>query len=203
MRLFTLLLALLFTLPLAAQDELNYVQVSGIISNKSDNLPIQGVKVTNLTRAQITISNAKGVFSMVAVTGDQIRLSHLGMDAIVFDVPFDQGSRYFQEIKLDIDPSVIEAVVVNGLPSLDDLGDELMALHVPKDPARELAERNPDLFNILDTIEAYEASLLRIKNGKVESSPITWFYEKVYKKIKAKVPKPGKVDKLPAWKEEE
>jgi len=184
-----------------SQDSLRYVQLSGIIMNEADNsAPVPGVKITNLTRPTVTLSNDKGLFSLVAVTGDRIGLSHLGMESVYITIPLDADSKVFETIMLDLDPTVIEQVVID-LPSFDELAKEFMAQEVEDDPSRALALANEDVFNILDTIEDYGAPILRFKNGEIQSSPITWFYENVYKKIKEKLPKPKRAALLPKWKD--
>ena len=169
-----------------------YVQFSGKVIQFDDGEPIQGVRVTNMNRGTMAFSNAKGVFSIVVAPEDKVQLSHIGMNHEYVVIPQKTDSKMYREITLDIDPQEIEEVLVSGLPSLDELGDRLMAMDIDDDPARQLALNNPDMFNILDTIIAHEPALLAFRNGKVESSPISWFYEKVYKKIKERLPKPNR-----------
>lgn len=197
---FGILLFCLLALAGQSQDSLQYVQVSGLIMNEANNLPISGVTITNETRSGATRTNSKGFFTLPTVSGDRLVIAHVGMESRYIDVPHDQGSKVFENLLLDIDPTLIKTVVVE-LPAYDELLDEMMRLDVPTDEARELAERNPDVFNVLDSIEAYGAPILRFRNGEIQSSPITWFYENVYKKIKEKLPKPKRAEKLPKWRE--
>ena len=107
-----------------SQDSLHYVQLSGLIMNEADNnAPVPGVRITNLTRPTVTLSNDKGFFTLVAVNGDRIGLSHVGMESVYIDIPKDAGSKMFETILLELDPTVIEEVVID-LPSLEDLQDE-------------------------------------------------------------------------------
>lgn len=186
-----------------AQDKQNegYVQYSGKIVQFATGEPIQGVRVTNLNKGTMTLTNKKGIFTIVVSRQDKIQFSHLGMEHQYSIIPKDADTKVYEEKALNIEPQLIDEVVVGMLPSLDDLADRLMAMDIPKDPSRELALRNPDMFNILDTIIAHEPSLIGFKNGKVESSPISWFYENVYKKIKERVPKPKRKEVLPEFKE--
>ncbi len=193
----------LFLLPIFLFGQDHYVQVSGLVKNKADGNMLEGVKITNLTRPSVSMSNASGVFSIVAVPGDKIRFSHLSMDSYFITVPKNAGKSYFEVVELNIDPEEIERVLIERLPAWADLADSLMNYDIPPDAARELAERHPDVFTILDTVVAHEPSLLRFKNGKVESSPISWFYEKVIKKIRERQPKPEKKATLPKFRKRE
>ncbi len=184
------------------QKPKSYVQYSGKIVQLETGEPIAGVRVTNLNMGTMTLSNSKGIFTIVASRKDRIQFSHLGMEHVYSVIPEDADSKVYEEKALAIAPKDIEAVLVGSLPSLDELADRLMAMDVPDDPSRMLALQNPDMFNILDTIIAYEPSLVSFKNGKVESSPISWFYENVYKKIKERVPKPQRKAILPVYKRE-
>jgi len=180
------------------------VQYSGKIVQFDTGKPIQGVRVTNLNKELITLTSVEGYFTIVASPSDRIQFSHLGMSHQYSIIPLDADSKVYEEKALAIKPEDIEAVIIQTtLPPLDELYERLMALEVDDDPARELALQNPDMFNILDTIIAHEPSLLAFKNGKVESSPISWFYDKVYLKIKERVPKPKRREILPVYKKEE
>ena len=200
---FLILLLLLSSLSAYSQDTTrieSFVQFSGKVVQFDNGDPIQGVRVTNLTRGTMAFSNANGIFSIVVAPEDKVQLSHIGMSHQFYTIPARSDSKIYREFTLDIEPEKIKEVLVSGLPPIDELGERLMALQIDEDPARQLALENPDLFNILDTIIAHEPSLLSFKNGKVESSPISWFYEKVYKKIKEKLPKPARKEDLPKFK---
>lgn len=180
-----------------------YIQFSGKIVQLENSKPIQGVRLTNLNRSTMAFSNADGVFTIVVAPKDTIQLSHIGMQHEYVTIPDQQMSKMYREFSLSIDEQEIEQVLINGLPPLDKLEETLMALHIEDDVNRRLAMENPDTFNILDTIMAHEPSLLAIKNGQIESSPISWFYERVYKKIKEKLPKPKRKEVLPKFKTKE
>lgn len=201
MKQFVTILLLAFSVSLFGQtDQKRLVQFSGKTIQAESGEPIQGVRITNLTKGTISFSNPKGIFTIVTSAEDKIQISHLGMAPRYFSIPKDADSKLYKQFNLDIEPSKIKEVIINGLPSLDELSERLMAMNVEDDPARKLAEKHPDMFNILDTIIAHEPSLLSFKNGKVESSPISFFYEKVYKKIKEKMPKPKRKAVLPKFK---
>lgn len=191
---------------LFAQDRTkvrDYVQFSGKVVQLETKKPIPGVRITNLTRGTLSFTNNEGIFTIVVAPEDRIQLSHLGMGHQYFNIPKTENTKLYREFALNIEPEKIKEVLINGLPPIDELAERLMALKVYDDPARQLALENPDMFNILDTIIVHEPSLLSFKNGKVESSPISWFYEKVYKKIKEKLPKPERKGVLPKFKEKE
>ncbi len=191
---------------LAQQQEVDpehYVQYSGKIVQFETGEPIHGVRVTNLNKDLVTLTNKKGVFTIVASRRDKIQFSHLGMEHVYSIIPEDADSKVYEEKALAISSKDIEAVVITDLPPLDELADRLMAMDIPDSRDRQLALQNPDIFNILDTIIAHEPALVAFKNGKVESSPISWFYEKVYKKIKERIPKPNRLKEIPEYKPEE
>lgn len=181
----------------------SYVQFSGKVVQFDTGNAIQGVRVTNLTRGTMAFSNEKGIFTIVVAPKDKVQLSHIGMSHQFYTIPEESDSKIYREFTLDIEAEKIKEVLISGLPPIDELGERLMALNIDEDPARQLALDNPDMFNILDTIIAHEPSLLSFKNGKVESSPISWFYEKVYLKIKEKLPKPKRKEELPKFKKQE
>ena len=185
-------------------EEPRLVQYSGKIVTFDTGEPVAGVRVTNLNKQLMTLTNNKGFFTIVASPKEKIQFSHLGMEHQFSVIPEDSGTKVYEEKALNIGTTEIEAVVISDqLPPLNELYDRLLAMDIEDDPARELALRNPDLFNILDTIIAHDPSLLAFKNGNIESSPISWFYEKVYLKIKEKLPKPNRKAVLPVYRKEE
>lgn len=181
----------------------SYTQFSGKIVQFDNGEPIAGVRITNLSRNSMAFSNKKGIFSIVVAPKDLVQFSHIGMEHEFYTIPEQTDSKIYREFTLDIDPNEIKAVLVSSLPKIDELGERLMALKIDEDPSRRLALENPDVFNILDTIVVHEPALVAFRNGKVESSPISWFYEKVYKKIKERLPKPKRKEVLPKFKKEQ
>ncbi len=209
--LYTFFLSITFSLGLAQdeaieveKEEQRLVQYSGKIVQFDTGKPIQGVRVTNLNKGLMTLTNEKGFFTIVAAPTEKIQFSHLGMEHQFSVIPEDADSKVYEEKALNLGAEEIDPVyITDELPPLDELYDRLMAMDIEDDPARELALRNPEVFNILDTIIAHEPSLLSFKNGNIESSPISWFYEKVYLKIKERVPKPKRKEVLPVYRKKE
>lgn len=185
-------------------QEQRLIQYTGKIVDFDTGKPIQGVRVTNLNKELMTLTNDRGFFTIVASPTEKIKFSHLGLEDQYSIIPENsESSKIYEEKALSLGTQNIEAVVIDDqLPPLDELYERLIAIEIKEDPDRELALRNPELFNILDTIIAHDPSLLAFKNGEIESSPISWFYEKIYLKIKEKLPKPKRKELLPVYRKE-
>ena len=171
-------------------EDYRYVSIAGQIKDATSGDIISGVKITNETRNNANLSKQNGFYTIVAVTGDIIRFSHLGYEPIYMKVNQDAGSK--ETVMIEMDPSdvYIEEVVVGTLPSLDELNDAFMALDVDDDLSRELAEQNPDTFNILESIDE-----------PAPAGPVSFLKKHVFDKIKQKKKKKGRAKELPKYKD--
>ena len=174
----------------AVKDSLRYVSIAGQIKNAQSGDILSGVKITNESRNNTVISKGNGFYSIVAVTGDIIRFTHVGYEPIYMKVNNDAGSTETVMVQMDPSDIYIEEVVVGELPSLDELDEAFMALEVDDDKSRELAEKNPETFRILEEIEE-----------PAPGGPVSFLKKHVFDKIKKKSKKPGRAKNLPKYKD--
>lgn len=172
------------------QDDLRYVSIAGQIKDTKTDDVLAGVKITNESRNNAVLSKRNGFYSIVAVTGDIIRFSHVGYEPIYMRVNQDAGSKETVMVKMDPSDIYLDEAVVGELPSLDQLDEAFMALEVDKDISRELAEQNPETFRILNEIEE-----------PAPGGPVSFLKKHVFDKIKEKSKKPGRSKKLPKFKD--
>lgn len=171
------------------QPEYRYVSIAGQIKDSETGDILSGVKITNETRNNANLSKGNGFYTIVAVTGDIIRFSHIGYAPIYMKVNQDAGSK--ETVMVEMDPTDIEIEAVDvRLPSLDELNEVFMAMEVDDDKSRELAERNPETFRILEEIEE-----------PAPGGPVSFLKKHVFDKIKQKSKKKGRAKNLPKYKE--
>lgn len=172
------------------EDSLRYVSIAGRIQNSETGEILPGVKITNETRNNSVLSKSNGFYSIVAVTGDIIRFSFVGYEPVYMKV--NQSAKAKETVMVNLDPNdiYIEEVVVGELPSLNELDEAFMALEIEEDKGRELAEKNPETFNILDEVEE-----------PAPGGPVSFLKKHVFDKIKKKSKKPGRHKKLPKHQE--
>lgn len=172
------------------QTEYRYVSIAGQIKDSKSDDVLSGVKITNETRNNAKLSNQEGFYTIVAVTGDIIRFSHIGYEPMYMKVNQTASSKETVMVELDPSDVYIEAIQVGALPSLDELDEAFMALEVEKNKSRELTERNPETFTILEEIE---------EPGP--GGPVSFLKKHVFDKIKKKSKKKGRAKKLPKYKD--
>lgn len=174
----------------AQDDSLRYVNLAGQITDAKSGKILRGVKIYNETRDYGGLSKRNGFYTMVAVTGDIIRFSHVGYEPIYMRINQSASSKETVMVQMDENALYIEEVDVDAnLPSVDDLNDAFMEVEVTDDLNRELAEQNPETFTILSEIET-----------PPPGGPVSFLKTHVFDKIKEKKKKPGRAKKLPTYK---
>jgi len=177
-----------FTLQ-AQEDSLRYVSITGLIQEEGSNDIIRGVKVFNESREYGTLGRNNGFYTIVAVTGDIIRFSAVGYAPLYMKIENEARTKETINIKLEQSDIYIEDVIVDAdLPTYEQLDEYFNSLDIDEDPGRELAERNPETFSILDSIDE-----------PPPRGPVSFLKKHVFDKIKQKKRKPGKAKKLPKY----
>jgi len=176
----------------AQNDSLRYVNIAGRINDANTGKILRGVKIYNESRDYGQVSKNNGFYTLVVVTGDIIRFSHVGYEPVYMRINANADSKETIMIVMKESANYIEEVIVDAdLPSESELGKAIMALDIDEDKGRELAEQNPDTFNILDTI-----------NTPPPGGPVSFLKKHVFDKIKEKKRKPGRKGKLPKYKKQ-
>jgi len=111
---YKIIISLLLTLLLSSQTrgQERFVQVSGIITDVTDN-PVSGVAVISKKLRRGTISEITGIFSITSIPGDTIFFRALGFKRYHTIVPLDYNKKHCMvDIVLELDTIPIEEVTI-------------------------------------------------------------------------------------------
>lgn len=149
-----------------AQDG-GLVQLSGIIHNADTNTVVPYVTLSNMSRKdQYVNANHQGFFSMVARSGDTIRMSAVGYHSKSFVVPqADEGSSRAVTVNLMMNQQVVELPVVTLYPwaSIDEFNYAFMNLEIADDDYL-IAKRNLSYESIAALADQVPRDAAEIQN---------------------------------------
>jgi len=163
------------------------IQVSGIVADAKTLKPLPWVNVSVPARFWGTISSNTGFFTIVAAVHDTLQFSFIGYKPVAYVVP-DTLKSYLASvvILLERDTVHLQEVEVYPWPTREAFKQAFLELKLEEEK--------------LNRIEAY-AGFHRLENPTPPPptimNPVSFFYENVVKKLKERMPKPGKVDQLP------
>lgn len=124
----------------AAKDSV--VQLFGIIMTSDSLVGIPAVSVTVQGTSRGTISNGKGVFSIVALKGDVIELSHVSYKPVKFTIPRNiEGTQYSVVQLLTLDVKYLPATIIKPRPTPEQFARDFVNSKL-EDDDEELARRN-------------------------------------------------------------
>ncbi len=175
-----------------AQDDkqdYRYVSITGQIKDSKTGEILRGVKIYNESRSYGALSKQNGFYTIVAVTGDIIRFSHVGYEPLYMKINDNASTKETIGVELEENSIYIEEIIVGELPSFEELDEVFMAYDVDEDQSRVLTENNPETFNILEEI-----------NEPGPRGPVSFLKKHVFDKIKEKKRKRGKAKSLPKYK---
>ncbi len=144
-----ILILLLLTTGLYAQEEIGLVQLSGVttMSDNGDVLPF--VRVTNLSGRAATTSSLQGVYSMVVEPGDTIEFRFIGFNTIKYVVPARPESRFITHIqKMAIDTFYLPEAMVTPLPTNSRFEYEFVYKDITDDQLA-MAEKNTEMSQLM------------------------------------------------------
>ena len=135
---FTFLLLLLvgFNINGFTQSDDDLVQLSGavLLADSTKPSPIPFAHVLNVNRAEGTITNSEGFFSMVVAKGDTVLFSAIGLKLAQFVVPADLDDNAYTLIQfMEEDTVQLETINLSPWPSKDEFNRAFLALELPTD----------------------------------------------------------------------
>jgi hypothetical protein len=155
-------IVLLLILPLVVTkgqviDRERVIQVTGIVTDEESN-PVPGVSIISHKFRRGTVSELSGIYNVISVPGDTIRLSALGYKNAEIIVPQDLNTKqYTKDIVLLNDTIVIKDVIILPWKNYEEFKREV------------LAERNikPEIENMYKNLASVQNSILNSSNYKV------------------------------------
>lgn len=136
-------------LPIASKAQFetfkdSVVQLYGVVMTADSLKGISSVSITIKGTSRGTITNDQGVFSIVALKGDQIEFSSVGYKPKLVTVPKDiEGSQY-SILQLMVNDTVyLAATIIKSRPSREQFERDFLRTVVPDDQL-EIARKNLD-----------------------------------------------------------
>jgi signal peptidase I len=145
--LFLFLLA--FALPFASMAQFeklkdSLVELYGVVMTADSLKAIPSVTVMVKGENRGTITNEKGVFSIVATKGDKIEFSSIGYKPKEAVIPRDLEGNHFSLIQLLVtDTQYLPATVIKPRPTKEQFERDFVNVDIPDD-AIEIARKNTD-----------------------------------------------------------
>ncbi|TBX66630.1 carboxypeptidase-like regulatory domain-containing protein [Flavobacterium silvisoli] len=112
MRYFTVLLFLLFSLSVTAQDNPIIQKVTGTIVNDNTLMPIANANVINVNKVKGAVTNSKGFFELEVSVSDTLHISILGYQSLRIRVTNDWLKNGTAKIMLTEKAIALEEVIV-------------------------------------------------------------------------------------------
>ncbi len=131
------------------QEELNIVQLSGLVMNKDSTLVIPYANIYDPYRGRGTNSDYKGWFSKAFLAGDSIRVSVIGYKNIDYVIPSDQGDRVTVIFALEEEVTQLADVEINPFPTEEIFKEAILAMNLTEDQNTVLRNSEPDVVREL------------------------------------------------------
>ena len=142
-RLGRVLIAIVFSTSLFAQEEPKPVQIHGVVvSNDSLIQLLPNVQILVKSRGQMTTSNNDGFFSLVAMPGDTVYFQHIGFQLQKLWIADTlNGDAFLSRVTLEWDTEMLDPVIVYPWPSRENFKEEFLAMEV-QTTEMDIANRN-------------------------------------------------------------
>ena len=131
------------------QQELDIVQLSGLVMNKDSTLVIPYANIYDPYRGRGTNSDYKGWFSKAFLAGDSIRVSVIGYKNIDYVIPSDQGDRVTVIFALEEEFTQLADVEINPFPTEEIFKEAILAMNLTDDQNTVLRNSEPDVVREL------------------------------------------------------
>lgn len=140
-------------------EELQIVQVSGLVMNIDSTYTIPGVHIFDPYRGRGTNTDYKGWFSKAFLAGDSLVISAVGFKNQRVRVPDDVGDRWTVIFSLEEEVTQLEDVEVNPFPSEELFKEAILAMNLTNNQENVLNSFEPEIIQEL------------IRNTPIEGSP--------------------------------
>jgi len=134
-----LFIAALFFLPVAAKAQFetfkdSVVQLYGIVMTADSLKGLESVSVMIKGQNRGTITNNKGVFSIVVLKGDQVEFTSIGYKAKTIQIPANLDGNQHSVIQLMVNDTVyLPATIIKARPSRAQFERDFLNTEVPDD----------------------------------------------------------------------
>ena len=132
---------------LKAQDDLQIVQVSGIVMNQDNTSTIFGVNIYNARTGRGTNSNYQGWFSKAFIGGDTLTFSAIGYKTQKIPIPTDQGDRFSLVVEMEEDVTQLGSVEINPFPTEELFKEAILAMNLSETQEDVLRNYSPEVLN--------------------------------------------------------
>lgn len=138
-----------FLIPVAAKAQFetfkdSVVQLYGVVMTADSLQAIPSVSIVIKGQNRGTITNNQGVFSIVALKGDQIEFTSVGYKPKTIIVPKDIEGNQYSVIQLMVTDTVyLAATIIKSRPSREQFERDFLNTKVPDDQL-EIARQNND-----------------------------------------------------------
>lgn len=139
----------LFLAPILASAQItdfrdSVIQISGITMTSDSLRAVPAVSILVKGQNRGTVSNAAGIFSIVAFKGDTLSFSAVGFHKKDYKIPLDLVGSNFSMLQLLTEDTVhLPVTVIRPYPSRKDVERIFTSMDIPDD-AYEIARKNTD-----------------------------------------------------------
>jgi hypothetical protein len=120
------------------------VQLYGIVMTADSLVGIPAVSITIKGQNRGTMSNAKGVFSIVVLKGDEVEFTHVSFKPKTVGIPRNIEGNQYSMVQLMVEDTVyMPATVIRPRPSPEQFARDFATTKVPDDGI-EIARQNND-----------------------------------------------------------
>jgi hypothetical protein len=121
------------------------VQLYGIVMTADSLVGIPAVSVIIKGSNRGTITNSQGVFSIVAMKGDEVEFSHISYKPKTIVIPRDIEGNQYSVVQLMVEDTVyLPATIIKPRPTPEQFQRDFASAKVPDDDI-EIARRNNDV----------------------------------------------------------
>ncbi|MEN9744295.1 MAG: hypothetical protein RLZZ49_847 [Bacteroidota bacterium] len=149
-KLFFLLCLFLGLLPSAARAQFetfrdSVVQLYGVVMTADSLRGLPAVSIVVKGTGRGTLTNTQGVFSIVALKGDEIEFSCIGFKNKITKIPVELPGNQFSIIQLMVnDTTFLPAAIIKPRPTREQFERDFVSTDVPDDNI-EIARKNTDI----------------------------------------------------------
>jgi len=152
---YKLLLAILLPFFISQTVAAQSTTVSGLVTAKSDGLPLPGVAITDVTTSTVAITSAEGKFTINAHVNDVLKITYIGFDT--------------QQITVKENETNLQIVLQEGQNSLNEV--VVTALNISKE--KKTLGYSVQGVKGKDIAEAKETNLVNALTGKIAGVNVT------------------------------
>lgn len=153
------------------------VQVWGMVSRAdSNNIPINMAVVRIKNQNRGTLTTDKGTFSIVALPGDEILISHLGYKPLHYIIPKNyKNSNYEIFAEMSIDVVELPTVKVKSYPTPEEFKRDLLNTDFPDDVIA-IAQKNINHKTIRDYLKYMPKDAIENINYMIKTQAASYYY---------------------------